>query len=62
MKSNTLGDKDDGRNELKTIVDLWDKNYKNMATSKDSIRDTYVVGVMNVYYDELMEKVDNGLQ
>lgn len=33
---------------------LWDKNYKNMATSKDSIRDTYVVGVMYVYYDELM--------
>ena len=33
---------------------LWDENYKNMATAKDSIRDTYVVGVMNVYYDELM--------
>ena len=33
---------------------LWNENYKNMATAKDSIRDTYVVGVMNVYYDELM--------
>ena len=33
---------------------LWDENYNNMATAKDSIRDTYVVGVMHVYYDELM--------
>ena len=33
---------------------LWDKEYKNMATAKDSIRDTFVVGVMYVYYDELM--------
>lgn len=33
---------------------LWDKNYKNMATAKDSVRDTYVVGVMYVYYEELM--------
>ncbi len=34
---------------------LWDKDYKNLATAKDSIRDTYVVGVMYVYYDELMQ-------
>ena len=34
---------------------LWDENYKNKATAKDSVRDTYVVGVMHVYYDELME-------
>ena len=34
---------------------LWDSNYKNKATAKDSVRDTYVVGVMHVYYDELME-------
>lgn len=33
---------------------LWDQKYKNMATAKDSIRDTFVVGVMYVYYDELM--------
>lgn len=41
---------------------LWDSKYKNMATAKDSIRDTYVVGVMYVYYDELMqlkEKLNN---
>jgi len=40
---------------------LWDSNYKNMATAKDSIRDTYVVGVMKVYYDELMS-LKNDLQ
>lgn len=42
---------------------LWDKEYKNMATAKDSVRDTYVVGVMYVYYDELMqikEQYENG--
>ena len=42
---------------------LWNENYKNMATANDSIRDTYVVGVMNVYYDELMalrEDLQNG--
>ena len=42
---------------------LWDEDYRNMATAKDSIRDTYVVGVMHVYYDELMtlrEKLLNG--
>ena len=33
---------------------LWNEKYKNMATAKDSVRDTYVVGVMTVYYDELM--------
>ena len=34
---------------------LWDEKYKNQATAKDSVRDTYVIGVMEVYYDELME-------
>ncbi|MDY2902057.1 MAG: extracellular solute-binding protein [Bacilli bacterium] len=34
---------------------LWNAKYKNMASAKDSVRDTYVVGVMYVYYDELME-------
>ena len=34
---------------------LWNEEYNNMASAKDSVRDTYVVGVMKVYYDELME-------
>ena len=34
---------------------LWNPEYKNMASAKDSVRDTYVVGVMYVYYDELMD-------
>ena len=33
---------------------LWEPEYKNMASAKDSVRDTYVIGVMYVYYDELM--------
>ncbi len=42
---------------------LWNNDYKNYATAKDSVRDTYVVGVMYVYYDELMElknQLENG--
>ena len=38
---------------------LWNQEYKNMATAKDSIRDTFVVGVMYVYYDELMKLKDD---
>ena len=33
---------------------LWNLDYNNLASAKDSVRDTYVVGVMYVYYDELM--------
>lgn len=49
-------------NDIKHWSILWDSKYKNLATAKDSIRDTYVVGVMYVYYDELMqlkEKLNN---
>ena len=49
--------------DIKNWSILWDEDYKNMATAKDSVRDTYVVGVMHVYFDELMElknKLDNG--
>ena len=38
---------------------LWDENYKNYATAKDSIRDTFVIGVMYVYYEELMSLKEN---
>lgn len=34
---------------------LWNSEYKNVASAKDSVRDTYVVGVMYVYRDELLE-------
>jgi spermidine/putrescine transport system substrate-binding protein len=34
---------------------LWNTNYRKKGTAKDSMRDTYVAGVMYVYYDELME-------
>ena len=33
---------------------MWDSNYKGMISTKDSIRDTYVAGVMHVYLDELI--------
>ena len=49
--------------DIKNWSILWDEDYKNMATAKDSVRDTYVVGVMHVYFDELMDlknKLDKG--
>lgn len=33
---------------------MWDQKYKGMVSTKDSIRDTYVAGVMHVYLDELV--------
>ena len=48
--------------EMKTWDVMWDSKYKGMVSTKDSIRDTYVVGVMHTYKNELIElktKYDN---
>lgn len=37
---------------------LYMEKYKNKATAKDSVRDTFVVGVFHSYYDELMDLKD----
>ena len=34
---------------------LWNEDYKNMASAKDSVRDTFVSGVMYLNHDTLME-------
>lgn len=34
---------------------MWNKEYENLATTKDSVRDTYFVGVMHVYQEELQD-------
>lgn len=34
---------------------MWNPEYKGKVSTKDSIRDTYVVGVMHAYQDELNE-------
>lgn len=34
---------------------LWDSKYKNRVTIKDSVRDTYIIGVCYVYQEELKE-------
>ncbi len=33
---------------------LWNPEYKNRATAKDSVRDTYIIGVYHTYYEEVM--------
>lgn len=43
---------------------MWDENYKGMVSTKDSIRDTYIAGVMHVYLAELIDlkaEYENGL-
>lgn len=34
---------------------MWDTKYQGMVSTKDSIRDTYVAGVMHVYLPELID-------
>lgn len=43
---------------------MWDEKYKGIATAKDSVRDTYFMGVMYVHQEELLKYRDdyqNGL-
>ncbi len=39
--------------DVKTWDVMWNVEYKNMATTKDSVRDTYFVAVMHTYMEEL---------
>lgn len=50
--------------DIKSWTVLWDENYHNLSTVKNSVRDTYVVGVMYVYknvLDELRTTLENNL-
>lgn len=43
---------------------MWNSEYKNMASAKDSVRDTFVVGVMYLNQEKLLEnklKYESGL-
>ncbi len=37
---------------------MWDEKYQGKISSKDSVRDTYFMGVMYVYQEELMNYAD----
>lgn len=39
--------------DIKSWDVLWNSNYKNKISVKDSMRDTYVVGIMSVYKEAL---------
>lgn len=39
--------------DIKSWDIIWDTNYKNMTSLKDSIRDTYIVGTLHVFKEEL---------
>lgn len=47
--------------DVETWGVLWNSDYKNMASAKDSVRDTYVAGVMYLNHDKLMEYRDKYL-
>lgn len=40
---------DEMRQDLSDWTNLWDKKYKNLLAIKDSMRDTYAVGIMKTY-------------
>lgn len=41
-------------NEVSTWDALWNPTFKNKITVKDSVRDTYTIGVLHVYKDDLL--------
>lgn len=40
--------------DMHSWLSLWDKEYYKQFTIKNSVRDTYFVGIVDAYYDELM--------
>lgn len=40
--------------DMHTWLSLWDKEYHKRFTIKNSVRDTYFVGIADAYHDELM--------
>lgn len=40
--------------DMHSWLSLWDKEYYKRFTIKNSVRDTYFVGIADAYYDELM--------
>ena len=50
-------------NDMQDWATLWDKTYKGTISVKDSMRDTYAVGIMYTYQEELttlLNKFKNG--
>lgn len=40
------------RSDLKSWLSLWDDKYDNLLAIKDSMRDSYAVGILKAYYDD----------
>lgn len=50
--------------DVKSWSIMWNEKYKNMASAKDSVRDTYVVGVMYLNQEKLLmikSQFDSGI-
>ena len=59
-----LQDGDDIRELVSSWDVIWNESFKNKVSLKDSIRDTYIVGAIHVYKEELKlvkQLCDNGL-
>lgn len=53
----------DMQEDMTDWLSLWDDKYRNLLAIKDSMRDTYAVGIMKTYNDEftaLRDQYDNG--
>ena len=53
---------DDVISDMQTWDSLWEKKYKNTFSIKDSMRDTYAVGVLKTYEEELQGIQKNYLE
>ncbi len=40
--------------DMSSWLSLWKDEYKNKSTIKDSVRDSYFIGIAKAYYEELM--------
>lgn len=45
--------------DIQNWSSIWSVEYRNLTTIKDSVRDTYFLGAMYVYRDELIELKNN---
>ncbi|MCR5348143.1 MAG: extracellular solute-binding protein [Bacilli bacterium] len=51
-------DEDTVKFDMQSWDSLWDVKYKNQMSVKDSMRDTYSVGIMKQYGDEIREAME----
>jgi len=58
VSKDTGVDEDTVKADMQSWDSLWDARYKNQMSVKDSMRDTYSVGIMKQYEDEILSLME----